>query len=128
MKRAMVALFPLLALTFALAACVGEPVALMHDSEHLGCFVANTTGLLVPDATAGTAIVQEDMAKITAPVLWPMGYTARRSGDQVEVLDRAGHVVARTGQRYELLGGYNSANQWIACHEGVYPPLWPSPR
>jgi hypothetical protein len=119
---------PLLALAFALAACAGDPVALATDREHLGCFLANTTGLLIVDATAGTAIVSEDMSKETAQVLWPAGYTARRSGDQVEVLDRAGHVVARTGERYELLGGYNDANQWIACNDGVYPPLWPSPR
>lgn len=118
---------PLLALAFVLTACAGDPVALATDSEHLGCYVANTTGLLIVDATAGTAIVSEDMSKKTAQVLWPAGYTARRSGDQVEVLDRAGHVVARTGERYELLGGYNDG-KWIACNDGVYPPLWPSPR
>ena len=104
----------------------GGPVALATQSDE-GCFLANTTGMLVSDATAGTAIVQEDMGKLTAQVLWPTGYTARRNGG-VEVLDRAGHVVARTGQRYELLGGYNDADQWIACDGGVYPPLWPSPR
>jgi hypothetical protein len=117
-----------LVLVFALTACAGEPVALATDSENLGCFVANTTGLLVPDATAGTAIVSEDMAESTAQVLWPAGYTARRSGGEIEVLDRGGLVVARTGQRYELLGGYNRDGQWIACDDGVYPPLWPSPR
>lgn len=120
------ALLPVV-LAFALAACAGEPVALATQSK-LGCFVANTTGLLVPDASTGTAIVSEDMSRTTAQVLWPVGFTARRSGDQVEVLDRGGHVVARTGQRYELLGGYNDDNQWIACVDGVYPPLWPSPK
>lgn len=106
---------------------VSKPVALATQNDQ-GCFVANTTGLLIPDATAGTAIVEEDMGKQTAQVVWPTGYTARGNGSQVEVVDRAGHVVARTGQRYELLGGYNDADQWIACDGGVYPPLWPSPR
>ncbi len=124
--RSGVALGALLLLSACTAA--GEPVALATDSQHLGCFVANTTGLLIVDATAGTAIVSEDMSRTTAQVLWPAGYSGRRSGDQVEVLDGTGRVVARTGERYELLGGYNDRNQWIACVDGVYPPLWPSPR
>ena len=110
-----------------LAACAGDRVALATQNE-LGCLVANTTGLLVPDPSAGTAIVSEDMAETTAQVVWPAGFTGRRNGDRVEVLDRGGHVVARTGERYELLGGYNDDNQWVACVDGVYPPLWPSPR
>lgn len=117
-----------LALLCVVSACgldivPGEPVALLTASGNPGCFVANTTGMLIVDPEAGTAIVSEDMGKTTVRVRWPEGYTGRKSGDQVEVLDRSGHVVARTGQRYELLGGYNPDNTWAACTDGVRPPL-----
>jgi hypothetical protein len=115
-------------LTAAVAGCgAGEPVALLTGGQP-GCYVANTTGMLIVDAQAGTAIVSEDMGQTTAAVRWPPGFTGRTSGDQVEVLDATGRVVARTGQRYELLGGYNEDGTWDACTDGVYPPLWPSPR
>ncbi len=108
---------------------VGEPVELLTDaSGQIGCYLANTTGMLITDERAGTAIVSEDMGQTTARVRWPRGYTARKSWGEVEVLDTHGHVVARTGQRYELLGGYNPDGTWSACTDGVYPPLWPSPR
>jgi hypothetical protein len=90
-----------------------------------GCYLANTTGLLIADEAAGTRIVSEDMAKSTVPVTWPVGFTARRSlFGQVDVLDRNGHVVATTGNRYELLGGYATDGAWLACSDGVYPPSW----
>jgi hypothetical protein len=117
-----------LALLFTVAACgadpvPGEPVALLSASGNPGCYAATTTGMLIVDPEAGTAIVSEDMGKTTVRVRWPEGYSGRRSGDQVEVLDRAGHVVARTGQRYELLGGYDPDDTWAACDAGVRPPL-----
>jgi hypothetical protein len=111
------------------AACnSGQPVTLLTGNPGSGCFAANTTGLLIADARTGTTIVSEDMARTAVAVRWPAGYSGRTSGDQVEVLDQSGHVVARTGQRYELLGGYNPDGTWAACTDGVYPPLWPSPR
>jgi hypothetical protein len=103
MRRAVL----VLALLATVAACgPGEPVALLTAStENPGCYLANTTGMLIVDPEAGTAIVSEDMAKTTVPVRWPAGYTGRMNGDQVEVLDSAGRVVTHTGQRIELLGG-----------------------
>lgn len=120
----------ILPLALALAACAGGSVALATagESASIGCYAANTTGMLVPNAGAGTAIVSEDMGQTTVPVRWPGGYTGRRSGDQVEVLDGGGSVVARTGQRYMLLGGYSPDGTWAACDDGVYPPAWASPR
>lgn len=130
MRRAAVALVLPPALVLALAACTSGPVSLTTagDSGTVGCYLANTTGMLIPDAQAGTAIVSEDMGQTTVPIRWPQGYTGRRSGDQVEVLDGGGNVVARTGQRYMLLGGYSPDGPWAACDAGVYPPAWPSPR
>ena len=111
-----------LVLALALAACApGEPVKLATNPTGQGCFLASTIGLLIPDRVAGTAIVQEDMGKATVPVSWPAGYTGRRSGNDIEVVDSAGHVVARTGQRMKLLGGYGDGT-WVACTDGVHPP------
>ena len=33
---------------------------------------------------------------------WPKGFTARRSGSEVEVIDPAGNVVLMTGRRYRM--------------------------
>ena len=124
------ALALVLPLAVALSACAGESVALTTagESASIGCYLANTTGMLITDTAAGTAIVSEDMGQTTVPVRWPGGYTGRRSGGQVEVLDGGGSVVARTGQRYMLLGGYSPDGTWAACDHGVYPPAWASPR
>lgn len=97
----------------------GAPVPLLTNSGEPVCDLDGTTGMLIVDPKAGTAIVQEDHGQGTVPVVWPAGYAARKSGDQVEVLDTTGHVVARTGQRYFIGGGV--ADGWLAC--GLYPPM-----
>lgn len=99
------------------------PVPLLTNSGEPVCDVAGTTGMLIVDPKAGTAIVQEDMGQLTVPVVWPAGYTGRKIGDQVEVLDTTGRVVARTGQRYFIEGGYD-ADGWLDC--GAYPPVTPA--
>ncbi len=101
---------------------------------YIGCYLSHITGLLIPDPSAGTAIVEEDMGhERTVPVKWPPGYTGRLAIDgQVDVLDEKGVVVARTGLRFELLGGYDGGSSiggasrtgpisWLACSDGVYP-------
>jgi hypothetical protein len=42
-------------------------------------------------------------------VAWRPGFTARRSGSEVEVLDPQGIVVATTGRSYRFSGGIVSA-------------------
>jgi hypothetical protein len=89
------------------------PVHLVTGSPTTnGCFAASTTGLLVADATYGTAIV--DMVGMIGPppgggplaLAWRAGFTGRQVGSEVEVLDPDGHVVATTGHRYRFEGGY----------------------
>jgi hypothetical protein len=53
------------------------------------------TAQLVADAWYGTTF--DDL-----PVVWPRGYTARRAGGEVEVLDAAGKVRATTGRNYYI--------------------------
>ena len=56
---------------------------------------------------------------------WPKGFTARRAGSEVEVLDPAGNVVLMTGQRYRMcpapddtregsgLSAHSSGGAWV---------------
>ena len=83
--------------------------------NHDGCFAANVAGLLVVDPTYGTAIVSNDLpsmiplSDVPMTVAWRPGFTARRSGSEVEVLDPQGNVVAMTGRSYRFSGGLVSA-------------------
>ena len=59
-------------------------------------------GELVEDRSAGTAYkVSEDYI---IPLTWPDGFTARRSGESIEVLAPDGTVWAVTGRRYRFNG------------------------
>jgi hypothetical protein len=72
-------------------------------NETVGCYTNFALGQLVEDPASGTAIVE--MGRRT-PVMWPAGYTGRRSVWDVEVADTWGRVVARTGTRVQIEGGY----------------------
>jgi hypothetical protein len=96
----------------------GDPVQLLTgppDGNGGGCFAASASGLLVVDATHGTAIVGNNLPSmvglgdVPVTVAWRPGFTARRSGSEVEVLDPQGSVVATTGRSYLIPGGYVSA-------------------
>jgi hypothetical protein len=85
-----------LALALFLAGCVREPVPLLTGS--LSCYAggeSGPTGRLVVDPTYGTSFNGQ-------PVMWPEGYTARRAGGEVEVLDANGNVKATTGRTYHI--------------------------
>ena len=41
-----------------------------------------------------------------APVMWRPGFTGRRVGTDVVVVDPNGHVVATTGQSYRIAGNF----------------------
>jgi hypothetical protein len=41
---------------------------------------------------------------------WPKGFTARRSGSEVEVLDPAGNIVLMTGHRYRMCPAPDDTN------------------
>jgi len=60
----------------------------------------SNAGLLLVDPEYGTAAQNGDG---THPLIWPLGYTARRlAGGEVEVLSRKGAVVATTGEQYNF--------------------------
>ena len=81
------------------------------SESAVGCYTSGATGQLVTDAAYGTALVSRDQ---TTPVMWPKGYTSRSSGLEVEVVDKSGRVVARTGTQVQMEGGY-TGGAFFAC-------------
>ena len=84
-------------------------------------------GSLVVDPRGGTAIIVEggDFAKVgdTMPVQWWPKYTGRRVGNEVEVLDPDGNVVATTGRRYRIEAAFPMQEDaaLVACGHDVTP-------
>ena len=68
----------------------------------LGCYAGGEGGPTAPlrvDARYGTSFDGR-------PVMWPAGYTARRVGTEVVVLDGDGNVKATTGRTYHIAHAY----------------------
>jgi hypothetical protein len=78
----------------------------------VSCYTSGTVGDLVPDPAAGVAIVEATGTRLV--VMWPSGYAGRHSGSEVEVLNRQGEVVARTGTHVYIDGGYSQGG-WVTC-------------
>jgi hypothetical protein len=93
----------------------GTVVLLTMGGGGIGCPLAVVDGDLVTDENAGSAIIDHGVRK---RVKWPYGYAGRRSGNEVEILDRTGKVVARTGTRVRLVGG-EIDGAWFACTDFV---------
>jgi hypothetical protein len=113
-----------LALVIAFAVAVGIPTwfvggvaiktgGISGGSGAVGCYTSGTTGELVADPVAGTAIIERSGRRIA--VTWPNGWTGRRSGWEVEVVDTSNAVVLRTGTRVSLMGGYTSDGSFLTC-------------
>lgn len=114
-----------LALAAVAAVCAGcgpvEPLLapdgvrlLLVDPEPgtVGCPANVIEGDLVPASAAGVAI---EAAGEHLPIRWPTGYSGRRDGGTVLILDAAGEVVARTGTHINLNGGTVERGVWLAC-------------
>ena len=99
------------ALALCLAGCgwlspYGDPVQLITGppGSSFGCFLHSVSGSLVVDPKYGTAIIDNQSATLTT-VAWRTGFTARRIGSQVVVIDPQGNEVATTGKSYRIAGG-----------------------
>ena len=101
-----------LALAMSLLACqsVARPadyveLVTMDAGEEIGCWLMPTYGELVADPEFGVAFKGTG-----APAVWPSGYSGRRVGAEVEVLDRQQNVVTRTGIGLQMIywGGRSS--------------------
>jgi hypothetical protein len=84
------------------------------EDGKVGCYTYFVLSPLTVDATYGTAIREFGH---TTPVMWPPGYTGRQVGSEVEVLDATGKVRARTGNTYQIEGGYGAhdPDAFVAC-------------
>jgi hypothetical protein len=90
------------------ALLTGVPPGFPTDGEP-ACFTNSAHGRLVADPTYGTAVVDTDgnpANTVAVPVMWRPGFSARRAGGEIEVMDPAGNVVATTGRVYRIDGGY----------------------
>jgi hypothetical protein len=87
------------------------------DPRYVGCYLSSASGELVEDPAAGTAIF-DGFTHQRAPVTWPIGWTGRRTLFGVAVVNDRGWVVATTGRRVNLSGGYGPDGSFITC--GTY--------
>ena len=125
----------ILAVAMLLIGCgtLREPVPLLAGPPggFGGCFTNSASGPLIADPKYGTAMIDEIMVRVTGtrppaiPVAWRAGFTARRSGAEVEVMDPQGNVVAITGRSYLIPGGYvdaggSSGLNWPDLPVGVF--------
>jgi hypothetical protein len=114
MRRALTAF----ALALSLLGCGSrdDEVSLFTDATESGdgCWLLHVVVDVFANPTFGTAVG----SATGAPLTWPRGFTARRAGAEVEVLDRAGNVVLTTGGRYWLCPTPSSdytkpISQWV---------------
>ena len=84
------------------------------SSGAVGCYTSGTSGELVTDLVSGVAIVERTGRRIA--VTWPPGWTGRRSGTEIEILDSGGKVQMRTGTQVYLEGGYSHLDgSFLTC-------------
>ena len=103
--------------SIAMVGCAPVPGPAVHLRTGDGsCYTFYTKGELVVDKAAGVAIIEVSPGNPAKamPIVWPPGYTGRESGSDVEVLDGRGLVVARTGTRMEIQGGYGVGG-FVVC-------------
>ena len=91
------------------AAPSGDPVELLtgtmpFDADE--CTDGGALAVLIVDSKYGTALDREYGTSPTGPVpvMWPPGFTGRRVGGAVVVVDPKGRAVAETGQSYLFSG------------------------
>ena len=68
-----------------------------HDAQ---CFLAGAAAELILDPSVGLA--WRSGPSDIRPVIWPRGYTARRVGFDIQVVNRNGLVIARSGRMVEF--------------------------
>lgn len=120
-----------LGLAMCLAGCssstrLGQPVELLtgvQPFDQATCETYFAVDWMIVDAQYGTAVI--DSAFNTAiPVMWRPGFTGRRIGSEVVVLDPGGRLVAQTGRGYRIQGTYwpplgdtapDTSTVWYAC-------------
>ena len=111
----------------SLAACsVGLPdgsVTIRTGSKGGACALAAVGGVLIGDTSAGLAFRGPNG---NVPVVFPYGYTARRVGGVVFLIDPVGRVVAREGDEVRGAGAFASDRVFLQCGLVVIPQAAPA--
>lgn len=76
---------------------------------------------VIADPQSGTPI---DAATGESFLAWPKGFTARRAGSEVEVLDAEGNVVLVTGRRYRVCPAFDAINPGSGLHAQSSGGAW----
>jgi hypothetical protein len=107
-----------LASALLFAACdTRQPVTILTGSAE--CYDGWTGDLAFDAASNGVSF---DIGAGPNPIQWPLGYTGRRSGREVEILNRAGTALYRTGTRVSLMGdGWQSDKMFRVCGLELIP-------
>lgn len=97
-----------------LAGCGSSSISLQTaQAPSDACDQALLAGSLERQAQTGLGVGSSDL--VVTPVQWPFGYSARKDGQGIVLVDQAGKVVAREHDRVEVGGGLGNGNLWFAC-------------
>lgn len=107
----------------------GEPVQIQTSANTTGCDLGIHQGVLIAESQWGLALLGTDHFGATKVfgVVWPAGYSARRSGDAVLLLNPRGTVAAREGDHLALGGGDTDPLHPCAPVQAVAQSPSPSP-
>lgn len=96
------------------------PVALLtsqHPSRSSdGCILLEVRGVLVEHRVSGLGVRKS--SGVVRSVMWPFGWSARRDAEGIALVNRAGQVVARTGDQIAMPGGATADYEFI-CDLGT---------
>jgi hypothetical protein len=85
-------------------------------SCSVGCPTALASGVLT---ASGTDLLLTDDTGAPMDVVWPDGYSVRRDGDALALVNRFGFVMAREGDRIDMGGGVGTDDRFHGCNDIV---------
>jgi len=104
LRTTLVAAILLIALGVASASCT------------VSCATALASGVLTAN---GTDLLLTDDTGAPIDVVWPDGYSVRRDGDALALVNRFGFVMAREGDRIDMGGGVGTDDRFHGCNDIV---------
>lgn len=99
-----------------------SPGATVVPTQPLLCHEAQLEGTLAFDEHAGLGI---DSGGRVIAVEWPPTWSTRLEPGGVALLDATGSVLARTGDRIRVGGGFGGSTPFVVCPWRLLPPTPP---
>ena len=81
------------------------------------CPTALASGVLT---ARGADLLLADDTGAPMDVVWPDGYSVRRDGDRLSLVNRFGFVMAREGDRIDMGGGVGMDGRFHGCNDIVF--------